>query len=101
MTSPVHHLHPPVRQPKNPFLGRVLRPGGTLVCTVRHAGDAHYGTGTAHGDDIYERAGFAEHFFPRTLVDTVANGRHLKEVHAFEEGALPRRLWCVTQTLPR
>ncbi|MFD3480303.1 hypothetical protein [Streptomyces sp. NPDC058695] len=99
--QPVHHLHLPVRQPENPFLGRVLRPGGTLVHSVRRAGDAHYGAGTPHGDDIYERAGFAVHFFPRTLVDTVADGRHLKEVHAFEEGALPRRLWRVTQTLPR
>ncbi|MET7514116.1 class I SAM-dependent methyltransferase [Streptomyces sp. NPDC005480] len=80
---------------------RVLRPGGTFVYTVRHTGDAHYGTGTPHGDDIYEHAGFAVHFFPRTLVDTVADGWHLKEVHAFEEGALPRRLWRVTQTLPR
>ncbi|MER7196858.1 hypothetical protein [Streptomyces sp. CB01635] len=99
--QPVHHPHPSVRQPKNPFLGRVLRPGGTLVHSVRHAGDAQYDTGTAHGDDIYEHAGFAVHFFPRTLVDTVTDGRHLKEVHAFEEGAFPRRLWRVTQPLPR
>lgn len=35
---------------------------------------------TSHGDDIYEHAGFAVHFFPRTLVDTVADGWHLKEV---------------------
>ncbi|WP_433916946.1 methyltransferase domain-containing protein [Streptomyces sp. NBC_01744] len=80
---------------------RVLRLGGTFVYTVRHTGDAHYGSGTAHGDGIYEHGGFAVHFFPRALVDTLAEGWSLAEVHAFEEGELPRRLWRVTQTLPR
>jgi SAM-dependent methyltransferase len=75
---------------------RVLRPGGTFVYTVRHTGDAHYGTGTSHGDDIYEHGGFAVHFFPRALVDDLAQGWDLLEVHAFEEGELPRRLWRVT-----
>ncbi|HEX2298468.1 MAG TPA: class I SAM-dependent methyltransferase [Pseudonocardiaceae bacterium] len=82
-------------------IARVLRPGGTLVYTVRHTGDAHYGTGTAHGDDIYEHDGFAVHFFARDLVESLAAGWSLDEVHAFEEGDLPRRLWRVTQTLPR
>ncbi|MFF3786975.1 class I SAM-dependent methyltransferase [Streptomyces sp. NPDC001933] len=80
---------------------RVLRPGGVLVYTVRHTGDAHYGAGTAHGDNIYEHGGFAVHFFPRHLVDSLADGWTLGEVHTFEEGDLPRRLWRVTQTLPR
>ncbi|MFF6888934.1 class I SAM-dependent methyltransferase [Streptomyces sp. NPDC012421] len=80
---------------------RVLRPGGVLVYTVRHTGDAHHGAGTAHGDDIYEHGGFAVHFFDRDLVDTLASGWTLNDVHAFEEGDLPRRLWRVTQTLPR
>ncbi|MFJ7064047.1 class I SAM-dependent methyltransferase [Streptomyces sp. NPDC101115] len=80
---------------------RVLRPGGVFVYTVRHTGDAHYGAGTAHGDDIFEHGGFAVHFFPRALVDTLAAGWTLDEVHSFEEGELPRRLWRVTQTLPR
>ncbi|MET9319646.1 class I SAM-dependent methyltransferase [Streptomyces sp. NPDC003038] len=79
---------------------RVLRPGGTFVYTVRHTGDAHYGAGIDHGDDIYEHGGFAVHFFPRHLVDSLADGWTLAEVHAFEEGDLPRRLWRVTQTLP-
>lgn len=77
---------------------RVLRPGGTFVYTVRHTGDAHYGAGTAHGDDIYSNGGFAVHFFPRRLVDALADGWRLREVNAFEEGDLPRRLWRVTQT---
>jgi SAM-dependent methyltransferase len=77
---------------------RVLRPGGVFVYTVRHSGDAHYGTGIARGDDIYEHGGFAVHFFSRALVDRLASGWTLTEVHAFEEGDLPRRLWRVTQT---
>ncbi|WP_198152825.1 class I SAM-dependent methyltransferase [Pseudofrankia sp. DC12] len=80
---------------------RVLRPGGVLVYTVRHTGDAHYRAGTSHGDDIWEHGGFAVHFFPRDLIDDLATGWALNEVHAFEEGGLPRRLWRITQTLPR
>lgn len=79
---------------------RVLRPGGSLVYTVRHTGDAHYGTGIDHGDDIHEHGGFAVHFFDRTLVDTLAEGWNLREIHPFEEGDLPRRLWRITQTRP-
>ncbi|MGP3982735.1 putative glycolipid-binding domain-containing protein [Streptomyces sp. KR80] len=79
-------------------VARVLRPGGVFVYTVRHTGDAHYGTGTSQGDDIYEHGGFAVHFFDRKLVDSLAEGWDLREVHAFEEGTLPRRLWRVTQT---
>ncbi|MFG2117781.1 class I SAM-dependent methyltransferase [Streptomyces sp. NPDC048710] len=82
-------------------VSRVLRPGGVFVYTVRHTGDAHYGAGTPHGDDIFEHGGFAVHFFPRHLVDSLAEGWTLNEVHDFEEGELPRRLWRVTQTLPR
>jgi hypothetical protein len=48
---------------------RVLRPGGTFVYTVRHTGDAHYGSGIAHGDDVFEHGGFAVHFFDRARVD--------------------------------
>lgn len=77
---------------------RVLRPGGVFVYTVRHTGDAHYGTGIEYGDDIYEHGGFAVHFFDRSLVDELAAGWRHAEVHAFEEGELPRRLWRVTQT---
>ncbi|MFE2432757.1 class I SAM-dependent methyltransferase [Streptomyces sp. NPDC059373] len=78
---------------------RVLRPGGVFVYTVRHTGDAHYGTGIAHGDDIFEHGGFAVHFFSRDLVDALSDGWDVTEVHPFEEGELPRRLWRVTQTV--
>ncbi|MFF3877698.1 class I SAM-dependent methyltransferase [Streptomyces sp. NPDC001978] len=90
-TAEIHALAGEVR--------RVLRPGGVFVHTVRHTGDGHYGTGLAHGDDIYEHGGFAVRFFPRALVDDLAEGWDLVEVHAFEEGELPRRLWRVTQVV--
>ncbi|MET9735862.1 class I SAM-dependent methyltransferase [Streptomyces sp. NPDC006458] len=91
-TQDIHALAGEVR--------RVLRPGGCFVYTVRHTGDAHYGAGTGHGDGIWEHSGFAVHFFSRPLVDALADGWHLEEVHAFEEGGLPRRLWRITQRLP-
>jgi SAM-dependent methyltransferase len=93
MALSTEHIHAAMGE-----IARVLRPGGTLVYTVRHTGDTHYGAGTAHGDNIYEHGGFAVHFFDRQLVDSLASGDWLlKEVHAFEEGELPRRLWRVTQ----
>ncbi|MGW4810751.1 class I SAM-dependent methyltransferase [Kitasatospora cineracea] len=92
-TKEIHALVAEVR--------RVLRPGGTFVYTVRHTGDAHYRAGTGHGDDIWEHGGFAVHFFPRDLVGSLAEGWNLDGVHPFEEGGLPRRLWRITQALPR
>ncbi len=91
-TAQIHALVADIR--------RVLRPGGTLIYTVRHTGDAHYGTGTAHGDNIYEHSGFAVHYFDSALVEDLAQQWNLREVHAFEEGELPRRLWRVTQVKP-
>jgi SAM-dependent methyltransferase len=79
-------------------IARVLAPGGPLVYTVRHTGDAHHGAGIDRGDGIYEHGGFAVHFFDRALVDALASGWTLHEVHACEEGELPRRLWRITQS---
>lgn len=76
---------------------RVLRPGGYLVYTVRHTGDAHFRAGTSRGDGMWENGGFVVHFFDRALVDTLASGFALVEVDEFLEGDLPRRLWRVTQ----
>ncbi|GAC1358958.1 MAG: class I SAM-dependent methyltransferase [Acidimicrobiales bacterium] len=75
---------------------RVLRPGGLCVYTVRHIGDAHYGTGRALGDNLYENGGFVVHFFDRPLVERLATGFEIDDVADFEEGGLPRRLWRVT-----
>jgi SAM-dependent methyltransferase len=75
---------------------RVLRPSGTIVYTVRHTGDAHYGAGTAHGDDLFENGGFIVHFFDDALVRELSDGFELVEVVPFNEGELPRQLWRVT-----
>lgn len=85
-------IHVAVRE-----IARVLRAGGVLIYTVRHTGDAHYGTGIAHGDNIYEQGGFAVHFFDRSLVESLAEGWELAEWHHFTEGELPRELWRITQ----
>jgi SAM-dependent methyltransferase len=79
---------------------RVLRPGGTVIYTVRHTGDAHYGTGVSHGDDIFEQGGFIVHFFHDELVKKLAEGFELIDVTSFTEGDLPRRLWRVTMRKP-
>ncbi len=68
---------------------------------MRDLGDVHCGAGTSHGDDIYEHGGFTAHLFDRALVDEFATGWILDELHAFEEGELPRNLWRGTQTVPR
>lgn len=75
---------------------RVLRPGGTLVYTVRHTGDAHYGAGLACGDDTFENGGFIVHFFDEALVRQLGEGFELVDVVPFTEGELPRQLWRVT-----
>lgn len=77
---------------------RVLVPGGVLIYTVRNTGDAHYGIGIDHGDNIFETSGYAVHFFDRSLVDSLADGWKLEVVVSDEEGSLPRRIWRVAQT---
>jgi SAM-dependent methyltransferase len=79
---------------------RVLRPGGLCIYTVRHTGDAHYGTGHALGDNLYENGGFVVHFFDRALVDRLADGFTLEDLTGLEEGDLPRRLWRITMRRP-
>ena len=79
---------------------RVLRPGGLCIYTVRHVGDADYGTGLDLGDNLYENGGFVVHFFNRLLVDRLAEGFELEDITAFEEGGLPRRLWRISMYRP-
>ena len=67
---------------------------------VRHPGDAHYGIGISHGDDVFEHGGVAVHYFTRHLVDTLAEGRQLADCTSLVEGDLPRRLWRITQVPP-
>ncbi|MCY0888038.1 MAG: class I SAM-dependent methyltransferase [Alicyclobacillaceae bacterium] len=75
---------------------RVLKPRGLNIYTVRHKGDAHFGQGVHRGEDMYEVGGFIVHFFDRAKVDGLAEGYHILDVHEFEEGGLPRRLFQVT-----
>lgn len=76
---------------------RVLKPGGVNIYTARHSGDAHYGTGTLRGEDMYEiKGGFIVHFFSREKVEHLAEGYESFEVEEFEEGDLPRKLFMVT-----
>jgi SAM-dependent methyltransferase len=77
--------------------GRVLRPRGLLVYTVRHTGDPHFRTGVHRGENIYEHGGVAVQFFDADLLHDLARGWRVHGVQAFEEGELPYRLWRVTQ----
>lgn len=79
---------------------RVLRPGGLNVYTVRHTGDAHYGTGIHRGEDMWEVDGFIVHFFDRQKVERLAEGYELVAIDEFEEGGLPRKLFRVTLRKP-
>jgi SAM-dependent methyltransferase len=75
---------------------RVLKPGGIHIYTVRHTGDAHYGVGLHHGENLYETNGFIVHFFSREKVAALAGGCDVIGIDEFEEGTLPRKLFRVT-----
>ncbi len=75
---------------------RVLRRGGLHIYTVRHIGDAHYGSGISYGDGIFESGGFIVHFFDEPLVDRLAAGFDVVDRAEFEEGELPRKVWRIT-----
>lgn len=75
---------------------RVLKPGGLNVYTVRHTQDAHFGTGTHRGENMYEVGGFIVQFFTREMVERLAHGYELLGIDEFEEGGLPRKLFRVT-----
>jgi SAM-dependent methyltransferase len=79
---------------------RVLKPGGLHIYTVRHTGDAHYGRGIHHGEDLYETNGFIVHFFSREKVNQLANGFEIVGIEEFEEAPLPRKLFRVTLRKP-
>lgn len=74
---------------------RVLKTGGLNIYTVRHTGDAHYGTGIPRGEDMYEVGGFIVHFFSKEKVKHLAKGYEIVDIDEFEEGGLPRKLFRV------
>jgi SAM-dependent methyltransferase len=75
---------------------RVLKPKGLNIYTVRHTGDSHFKTGIHRGEDMYEVGGFIVHFFSREKVGHLAKGYEILAIDPFEEGGLPRKLFCVT-----
>ncbi len=76
---------------------RVLKPGGLNIYTARTTTDAHYGTGTHRGEDMWETGGFIVHFFSREKIEHLAKGYEIVGIEEFEEGDLPRKLFMVTQ----
>lgn len=79
----------------NEHVRQVLHSGGYNLYTVRHKGDAHYGQGIHRGEDLYEVGGFIVHFFDRAKVESLTDGYQLIDIHEFEEGGLPRKLYQV------
>ncbi|SHK72886.1 class I SAM-dependent methyltransferase [Alicyclobacillus tolerans] len=80
----------------NDQVRKVLRPSGYNIYTVRHKGDAHYGQGIHRGEDMYEVGGFIVHFFDKAKIEELTYGYQIVDIHEFEEGGLPRRLYQVT-----
>lgn len=77
-------------------LNRVLIPDGINIYTVRHTGDADYGTGIHRGEDLYESGGFIVHFFSKEKINQLSDNFEVMNIDNFEEGALPRKLFQVT-----
>ena len=44
---------------------------------------------------MYEVDGFIVHFFNREKIEYLAEGYEILDIHEFEEGELPRRLFLV------
>lgn len=76
---------------------RVLKSGGLAIYTARNTDDADCGTGTHHGEEIYECGKFIIHFFSKEKVEILADGFEIISIDNFEEGALPRKLFFVVQ----
>ncbi len=75
---------------------RILKPGGINIFTVRHTGDADYGSGIHWGEGLYETKGFIVHFFSKEKIKQLSNGFEIVNIENFEEGAFPRKLSRVT-----
>lgn len=79
---------------------RILQPGGINIYTVRNIHDAHYRQGIHRGEDMYEMGGFIVHFFSQEKIQQLAKGYEMVNIEAYEEGDLPRKLFCVTLRKP-
>lgn len=76
-------------------ISRILKIGGLHVFSVRNNHDPHYGKGEYKSDQIFEIGGFPVRFFDREAICEFSSGFAVKEICEFEEGELPRTLYCV------
>ena len=82
-------------------IGRVLKPNGLCIFTVRNTSDPHYGAGIHHGEDMYEVDGFIVQFYDREKVERLARDYETLSVEEFQEGKMPRSLYLVTMRKKR
>ena len=81
-------------------VGRILKPNGLNVYTVRNTSDPDYGTGIHRGEDMYEVDGYVVHFFSRENIKRLTGGCEVVGIEGFQEGGLPKELFLVTLRKP-
>ena len=79
----------------NKEIGRVLKPNGLNIYTVRNTSDGDYKNGVHRGENLYENDGFIIHFFSKDKVNQLLNGFKNLKIENFEEGSFPRKLFIV------
>ncbi|MCL2855446.1 MAG: class I SAM-dependent methyltransferase [Defluviitaleaceae bacterium] len=75
---------------------RVLKPNGINIFTTRNTHDAHFGAGIHRGDGMYEMNGFVVHFLGIQQINRISKGFEGINIEEFEEGELPKKLYCAT-----
>jgi SAM-dependent methyltransferase len=81
-------------------IGRVLKPGGLIMYTVRNTEDPHYRQGIHRGEDLYETNGFIVHFFSKEKIAYLTKDYEIAEIEKCEESSLPRRLFRIVLRKP-
>ncbi len=66
-----------------------------MLYSVRSDFDPHYDQGRDLGDGFREIGGFVVHFFTESKIRRLAGGYRIREIRRFQEGRLPRDLFCV------
>lgn len=74
---------------------RVLKSTGLNIYTVRNTNDSHYAKGIHIAEDMYEMNGFVVHFFNKDKIEYLSKGFEQITIDEFEEGQLPRKLYCI------
>jgi SAM-dependent methyltransferase len=70
----LHYFHDDVTRMIFREIGRVLRPGGLLVFSVKSTEDPYYGEGEQLGEHIFSRKGHVRHFFDEGYVKDLLDG---------------------------